>query len=177
MPTNGPRLAFTQQFDSTAPVLISKVGLSEAYSPDSGDPLPEIVEFRAIWDTGASGTLITPRVVAALNLDPIDEQNVQTANGERLSSVYLLNVYLPNKVAFPGVRVTDGNILGTDVLIGMDIINTGDFAVTNMEGKTCMSFQMPSSHRIDFVKEINSTRVRGASKRAKPKKKPKKRRR
>ena len=69
------------------------------------------------------------------------------------------------------MRVTDGNILGTDVLIGMDIINTGDFAVTNVDGKTCMSFQMPSIRRIDFVKEIQRARV------TKGKRKPKKKRR
>jgi hypothetical protein len=30
------------------------------------------------------------------------------------------------------------------VLIGMDIITRGDFTVTNFEGKTIMSFRMPS---------------------------------
>ena len=37
-----------------------------------------------------------------------------------------------------------------DVLIGMDVIGTGDFAVTHADGRTCMSFQMPSRRRIHF---------------------------
>ena len=43
--------------------------------------------------------------------------------------------------------------------IGMDIINAGDFVITNVEGKTCMSFQIPSVRRIDFVKEIFMARA------------------
>jgi hypothetical protein len=30
--------------------------------------------------------------------------------------------------------VTQGDILGVDILIGMDIITTGDFAITNLDG-------------------------------------------
>ena len=38
-----------------------------------------------------------------------------------------------------------------DVLIGMDIINLGDFAVSNVEGSTCFTFRMPSLEEFDFV--------------------------
>ena len=36
------------------------------------------------------------------------------------------------------------------VLIGMDIINLGDFAVTNKNGRTAFSFRTPSIEYIDF---------------------------
>ena len=36
------------------------------------------------------------------------------------------------------------------MLIGMDIITLGDFAITNLNGQTVMSFRLPSSGRIDF---------------------------
>ena len=42
---------------------------------------------------------------------------------------------------------------GADVLIGMDIINEGDFAVTNLNGRTKFSFRVPSQADIDFVRE------------------------
>ena len=45
--------------------------------------------------------------------------------------------------------------MGCDVLIGMDLIGQGDFAITNFEGNTTLSFGMPSCIEIDFVKEIN----------------------
>lgn len=63
-----------------------------------------------------------------------------------------MNIALPNKVAFSNVRVTKGTLAGSDVLIGMDIISQGDFAVTNTEDQTVFSFRIPSIQRIDFVK-------------------------
>ena len=43
----------------------------------------------------------------------------------------------------------------------MDIIGTGDFAVTNLDGKTVFTFRIPSAERIDFVKEIRDGKTRG----------------
>jgi preprotein translocase subunit SecA len=40
------------------------------------------------------------------------------------------------------------------MLIGMDIIARGDFAVTNYDGKTVFSFRMPSVEQIDFVEQL-----------------------
>ena len=42
-------------------------------------------------------------------------------------------------------------ILGSDVLIGMDVISMGDFAITaNPKGLT-FSFQIPHGKEIDFM--------------------------
>ncbi len=41
--------------------------------------------------------------------------------------------------------------LGSKVLIGMDVMNLGDFAVTNHGGKTMFTFRTPSQKHIDFV--------------------------
>jgi hypothetical protein len=48
--------------------------------------------------------------------------------------------------------VLEGIPNGCDMLIGMDVINLGDFAVTNYNGRTMFSFRMPSADRIDFVR-------------------------
>lgn len=71
----------------------------------------------------------------------------------RQSETYLVNIRLPNSVAFMGVRVTKGNLGDADVLIGMDIISQGDFAVTNLGGLTKFSFRVPSATHIDFVED------------------------
>jgi hypothetical protein len=52
-------------------------------------------------------------------------------------------------------KATESELTGMDVLIGMDIISSGDFAVTASQGKTKFSFQYPSTHDIDFAKEHN----------------------
>ena len=44
----------------------------------------------------------------------------------------------------------------SDVLIGMDVITMRDFAITNRDGKTKMTFRVPSTVSYDYVQEINS---------------------
>jgi hypothetical protein len=71
--------------------------------------------------------------------------------------VYLVSVFLPNNVCFSPLRVTEGDLVGdVEVLIGMDIIGRGDFAISNKDGKTAFSFRMPSLERIDFVEQNKS---------------------
>ena len=68
---------------------------------------------------------------------------------------------LPSNVIFEGLRVTEGILAGTEVLIGMDIIASGDFAVThcNEDGGTTMSFCVPSVQEIDFVTRARTDEV------------------
>ena len=108
----------------------------------------------AVWDTGATRSVITQNVINALGISKIDEITNYTANGERTAGEYLVNIYLPNNVVFSAIRVIDGDIYDTDALIGMDIIGQGDLAITHKFKKTWMTFQLPSSHSIDFVDEI-----------------------
>ena len=99
--------------------------------------------------------MISKRVVDECGLKPIGRTIVNTAAGPSDTSVYLVAVYLPNMVAIESIRVTEGILGDMDLLIGMDVIGLGDFAVTNFGGKTVFSFSVPSAQEIDFVKEIN----------------------
>ena len=163
--------AFTTKFKNRASALETTVRFSEPYDPRLGGSPPDIIEFKAVWDTGATRTAITQKVIDALGIQKIDEVDNYTANGMRKAGVYLVNVYLPNNVAFSGMRVTDGDIYGTDALIGMDIIGQGDFAVTHRFGTTWMTYQFPATHNIDFVNEINIKRGKNGF-RQPPKRKP-----
>lgn len=58
---------------------------------------------------------------------------------------------MPNRVFISQLEATSGKLKDADMLIGMDVINRGDFAVTNVGGKTTMTFRMPSCECIDFV--------------------------
>ena len=112
--------------------------------------------FNAIWDTGATGSVITEKVADALGLKPTGFKEVHTANGKSEKNTYLVNIILPNNVAIQNVNVTEG-LLGdhADVLIGMDIITLGDFSITNKDGNTVMSFRIPSLQEIDYVPIAN----------------------
>ena len=144
--------SFTIEAPSRLSALVTDVHVAMAV-PIIG-PNPQYHAFRGIWDTGATGTVITEQVVARCGLTPLTMKNVQGVGGVRLSEVYLVNVGLPNGVAFLHVEVTKGDLgkNGPDVLIGMDIIGAGDFAVTNKGGKTMFSYRHPSIDHIDFKK-------------------------
>lgn len=108
---------------------------------------------RAIWDTGATASVITSKVAKALSLVPVGMTEVHTAGGVRMCNVYIVDLMLPNEVFIPNVQVTEADMTANDVLIGMDIITLGDFALTNFGGKTRFTFSIPSTRVIDFVQE------------------------
>jgi predicted aspartyl protease len=114
-------------------------------------------KYLAIWDTGATGSVITKKVVDDCGLKPIGMAKVHHAQGVETTPVYLVSIVLPNKVIVPSLRVTEGKLVGNvEVLIGMDIIGLGDFAVSNKDGVTVFSYRTPSIERIDFVQQLNN---------------------
>jgi len=149
-------VSFTVNYNGISKVLITEVEISLAFVPTKNEKPPSPKKYNAIWDTGATNSVITNRVAIECGLMPIDIVKAYTANGIRNSLVYLVGIWLPNNFVRANTRVTDGEITGADVLIGMDIINFGDFAVTNKDWKTTFSFRFPSIERIDFVKQIQS---------------------
>jgi hypothetical protein len=138
---------------------VNQCGITQAFDPASSATPPPVVQFNAIWDTGATNCVITQAVVDACGLAPIGMTRVQGVHGTEDAEVYLVNVYLPNQVFFQSVRVTKGAFVGADILIGMDIITQGDFAVTNLGGVTKFSYRYPSETHIDFVVEQNKRNV------------------
>lgn len=115
-------------------------------------PLPPRDTFVGIWDTGATGTVITQEVVRKCGLQPIGMTQVQTAGGLVTAEEYLVNVFLMGgNINVQNIRATKAPLgPGADVLIGMDIIALGDFALTNQNGATTFSFRIPSMHTIDY---------------------------
>lgn len=111
-------------------------------------------KFTAVWDTGATTSVVTQAVVDQCGLKPIGTTTVSHAQGETPDvDVFLVNIGLPNMVGIPGLRVLKGSFRNGDVLIGMDIISQGDFAVTNSGNRTKFSFRIPSQADIDFLAE------------------------
>lgn len=90
---------------------------------------------------------------------PTGIAKVQHVDGSSTVHTYLVSIMLANRVGWRELRVTEGKVFGGDVLIGMDIINQGDFAVTNNNGETVFSFRVPSGERIDFVRQLRETQT------------------
>jgi hypothetical protein len=150
-------VGFTVKYNGITNAVPTPVDVSEAYDPLSGGKEPPWSRFECIWDTGATNSCITARVASTQNLKPTGQTYSLTAGGKVLCNTYLINIRLPNGVAISAVRVTEAVLSGkTDVLIGMDIISRGDFAITNYHGQTWMSFKIPSTSPIDFLPEVNA---------------------
>lgn len=147
--------AFTKKHPGLARQLLTSCSICEGYATVPKTGAPTLMQFRALWDTGATGTVISPKVVADLGLKSVQKSNMTHADGTVEVDVYVINIRLPNGVGFSMVPVLCSNITGTDVLIGMDIISQGDFALTNVGKKTVFSFRVPSVETIDYVQEWN----------------------
>jgi len=139
-------LSFTLSTNTIAYVIPTKVFLESSANKN-------LVEANAIWDTGASCSLITPQIAAKLNLKPVSKTMMATPSDKNVqSNIYLINMFLPNRAKIQHIQALEGIPSGCDMLIGMDVITLGDFAVTNFNGKTMFSFRIPSMGEIDFTK-------------------------
>jgi hypothetical protein len=152
--------SFTTRAPQRALVLQNEIHVTEVYDPGSGNPAPLQRSYVGIWDTGATGTVINRKIVDDLGLKPSGMSTVRAVGSgdvahEYQANSYLVNLYLPNTVALVGIRAVEGTIAGADILVGMDVIGLGDFAVTHHEGKTTWSFRFPSCDEIDFVPFAN----------------------
>lgn len=115
---------------------------------------------NALWDTGATRSVISSNVVKDLGLLPVGKCNVNHAGGFSESCTYMVNVKLPNKVGIAGILATEmENPTGFDVIVGMDIISRGDFALTHAGKKTCVSFRIPSCEAIDYVQQAKDLKT------------------
>ena len=152
-----PHNALTVKANGLARVIqtLVKVSLPVASAEEAAQRNITIRDYQGIWDTGATNSVITKKVVDELGLKPTGVVEVHHAHGKTNANVYLVNIILPNKVVLPIIRVTEGVLNEVDLLIGMDVITQGDFSITNKNGKTTMSFRIPSCKEIDYVPESN----------------------
>ena len=127
----------------------------------SGDKKMEVV---ALWDTGATNSHVSHDVVNQLQLITTGFIKTLTPTGEDNCKTYIVDsILLPNDVAIRDKSVSESEIgkQGIGLLIGMDIISLGDFAVSNYDGKTAFTFRIPSQKHADYVSPIRAQNVIG----------------
>lgn len=105
-------------------------------------PQEALVQARALWDTGATFSVVSRDKAAELGLVPVDFSQAYTANGWYETPVYRINLLLPNGILINGLRVSQSDLMVCDMLIGMDVISLGDFHLTN-GGNTVFKFVIP----------------------------------
>jgi hypothetical protein len=103
------------------------------------------VDIRAIWDTGATHSVMNHALMMHLNLMPIASKLVFGVNSKQYVDIVAASVKLPNGFVIGRNRFYVCSLPpGTDMLIGMDIIQLGDFYISNASGKTQFIFVIPS---------------------------------
>lgn len=155
---NAKSQSFSVNFGNKSNVLFTGIGVGFPFDPNHKliqADTSKLYPTQAIWDTGATNSVITAEIAKVLNLKPISKSIVHGVNGSSEQNVYYVSIILPNNFLIHAIRVTECESLGGNfgALIGMDVISNGDFAVSNYNGQTSMSFRVPSIERIDFVAE------------------------
>jgi predicted aspartyl protease len=120
------------------------------------------IRTKGIWDTGATNSVITKSTAQALGLIPIAMANVKGVHGVKRVPVYRVRITLSNENISLETEVAECDELSgshdTGMLVGMNIIGMGDFAISNFNGETTMTFRVPSLDKIDYESEINEHR-------------------
>lgn len=114
---------------------------------------PRLVKTVALWDTGATVSCISSDLARSMGLVLTGRTFTSHAKGKSETNIYMIDIYLPNKIRIPLIDVievesVDGNF---GIIIGMNIITLGDFAITNVAKATTFSFRIPSVSTIDYV--------------------------
>ena len=162
--------AFTIKAAGTLSRIITDISVLPAYDPASPpNPLPQPLQAKALWDTGATRSVVSHDIAKQLALADMGAANINHGGGEGTSPTHLVNFQLPHGVGFAGILVTefpppkDGSF---NVIVGMDVICVGDFTITNSGGETWVSFRVPAMAHIDYVSETNKAKFAGTNRNA-----------
>ena len=166
--SNYPKFtALTFRGEGLAHWLITPITISEEWDPNNVPKSPiNTYSTRALWDTGCTTTCISTKIVKALNLTPIRQgEYASPLYGKETCKFYSVNILLPCGHMVYEHEVNDFRDFEYEdpsrrfeVMIGMDLIQMGDFAITNVGEKTRMSFRIPSIKTIDYNIEYNKIR-------------------
>ena len=114
--------------------------------------------FKCLWDTGASMSLVSPHVADTLKLDILDETvKIRSGLGAkaeidvRVAFLHIVLGAIPIelKVGVVDMPSSDADI---DVLLGMDLISQGSFAISYDGGQMLFSFCYPPAPMpLDFT--------------------------
>jgi hypothetical protein len=144
--------ALTRNYNGISRIITSPIIVQNTHTE-------RLEQTFGIWDTGATGSAITKELAQRLNLIPIGQTRVKGVHGLKEGiNVYAVKITLNNQNVTFILPVTECEQLSDDdsskFLIGMDVISRGDFAITNFQGQTVMTFRVPSIQRMDFVAGI-----------------------
>lgn len=140
---------FTQRNSDTIEAIITECRICPPVNFSNGEmPQKVYTSQNAMWDTGATNTLISPKIIKALGLKPFGKSGISSANGIIETNTYLIHVGIPTGSIITNILALEDDNEDYEVVIGMDIISQGDFAFSNKDGHSTFSFRIPSTEEI-----------------------------
>ena len=120
-------------------------------------PMP----FKCLWDTGASLSLVSPRVAELLKLHVMDETVIirsglgaKSEVNMRIAFLHIVLGAIPLKLKV-GVVDKPSSDDDIDAVLGMDLISQGSFAISYEGGQLLFSFCYPPAPMpIDFAQML-----------------------
>lgn len=98
----------------------------------------------AIWDTGATSSMISNTMASALSLKPTGQTSIVGVHGTNTARCYVVNLVFCNGVVLPEVKVAEAsNVGGFGFLVGMDIIGRGVLHVDGTTRRLEVRFELP----------------------------------
>lgn len=129
--------------------ILTPIAVCEAVEMNESIAVPKI--FRSsncMWDTGATNTLISQKVVDDLGLKPYGVCLVSDNTTTEKRETFLVHLGLPTGTTALNVEAMLTLSEDYDVVIGMDIISLCDFCFTNKDNASCFSLRHPSNEKI-----------------------------
>jgi hypothetical protein len=133
--------------------LTTSVGISTPFDETHIKRIPKPYWTAALWDTGATHCSITASLAKELDLIPASKVRVEHAKGVSYENLYFLTLHVTKKY-YVEIELTECQSVSNnfEIIIGMNVISHGDFALTSKNGIITFSFRLPSSTHIDFTK-------------------------
>jgi len=117
----------------------------------------QTVDILGVWDTGAESSVLRQDIVTLLGLKQRGFKTIIGVTGQSVRQTYFANLKLNNQDISLDMEITGVDSFSSDpkeaMLIGMDVIQQGDFSISNFGGHTVMSFRRPSQKKIDYCEE------------------------
>lgn len=113
------------------------------------------IKARALFDIGSNKSCVTKDVIEILNLKKIDDGVIfQDVCNEQL--IYLLSFIFGEDIKYTNIKVMEVRMHPEDpepfdVVVGMDILRTGDFSIKSSSGDTKFTFEVGVSENKDGV--------------------------
>ena len=143
-------MAYIRHYDGFVSAILTDVYVFADEETEQGKiPSKRLFTHNAAWDTGAEVTIISPRVVETLNLQPFEHTSLMGIGGDEQVGVYKIHLGLPNGYLYKNLIVYSSDIDDYDVLIGMNLIAQSDFFLTCIDGKNRFAFDIPATGKAE----------------------------